>query len=767
MQGTYEPHASSTAGPSRTLLYSLSLAPSTASSSLWSDASSQYSEDAASSAPTSESDSCDSYYFSRPPALSISSSGFDSPLKPISQLSSQTSVSSLGSTCESAIKPRDPWACNQIRAPAQVELPSELRQNPRRTCTSTISRTGRPPALVRQADRKVSFVDNLVDTSTHIVEAVWPTSSVVPRCDNGNNAVLPLRTFIQETLRRSRTSYSTLQVALYYLILIKPHVPAHDFTMEQPSGCHASQAIQCGRRMFLAALILASKYLQDRNYSARAWSKISGLNTLEINQNEMTFLLAVNWKLHVTEEIYKRWADCVAKLTPMQPPSPGGAAQQLYERQCNDFRRFILNLSPELDNLEELAPWSPSLPSPPRSLSLVGAQLCAPPLHTQSQEVPSWSYTPPTERACSAFGSDGEPASVSKLHGLPAVMEPALSMAHAAGRPAPALGLLPTPRLTPQSSGFSTPAASVTSHVLGRSSSMGFAIAQASASVATQCHFPDATEIARRACPRQSPGQASSSHKCADRWPQLAGRWPSSPTSSPMSQLTRRPSLANSISTASSPESMISDSSRISRSSSISSASSVNAPSTKLDVQARCRYAKLGSERLSLRPAIASVPEDHEKNCLTASPESYAAHFGKEVCDMYMDLPLARRQREMDEAARALQELQRSGASRPEAQADTGSVKTGSKRSRQNSVHDDVREMLAGHCLSGSSWPVTMLRTRGELAGQSRQTPVYAATRGNKRVCCSTEAARSLSISSLHPAVGGPGGPGMWEGILN
>jgi hypothetical protein len=38
------------------------------------------------------------------------------------------------------------------------------------------------------------------------------------------------------------------------------------------------RAKQCGRRMFLAALILSSKSLQDRNYSARAWSKISGLN---------------------------------------------------------------------------------------------------------------------------------------------------------------------------------------------------------------------------------------------------------------------------------------------------------------------------------------------------------------------------------------------------------------------------------------------------------------------------------------------------------
>jgi hypothetical protein len=37
-----------------------------------------------------------------------------------------------------------------------------LRQNPRRTSSSATSRTGRPPTLVRQADRKVNFVDNLV-----------------------------------------------------------------------------------------------------------------------------------------------------------------------------------------------------------------------------------------------------------------------------------------------------------------------------------------------------------------------------------------------------------------------------------------------------------------------------------------------------------------------------------------------------------------------------------------------------------------------------
>jgi hypothetical protein len=541
------------------------------------------------------------------------------------------------------------------------------------------------------------------DTSTHIVEAIWPTSSVPPRNDRGNNAVLPLRTFIQETLRRSRTSYSTLQVALYYLVLIKSHVPAYDFTTEQPDDCRSHQAVQCGRRMFLAALILASKYLQDRNYSARAWSKISGLDTLEINQNEMAFLLAVNWKLHVTEETYKRWADCVSKFTPTQPPSPGGAGQQLYEQQCYEFRRIILNLSPELDNLEELAPWSPIQELPPRSL-----------------------YTPPGERA-GTFGLDAELGSTTKPHGIPTVMEPVPSMAYAPGRVAPALGLLPTPRLTPQTSGFSTPAASAASSLLGRSSSMGFAMAQASALATAQS----------------------------------VDRWSPTETSSPMSYMARRSSLANSVSTASSPESMVSDSSRVSRSSSISSASSVTAPSSKLDVQARYRYAKLCGERLSLRPTIASVPEDHEEAYMTTSPESYAVPTAKDL-GMSLETPLARREREMDDAARALQELHRSGASRP-----AMPVRAGSKRARANSLHDDVREMLAGHYQSNTAWSETMVRDRAAVSGHAQQVPVLRSSRSYKRLCCSTEAARAPRISSLHPAVGGYGGPGMWDGILN
>lgn len=657
--------------------YNSSIASSASSSaaSVWSDASSQSSDDTSLSATSSDSsEQCDSYCYSQRATASQSEA-----------------------------------ICNQTR----IEVPQELRKNPRRTSSSTTSRTGLPPALVRQCDRKVNFVDSLVDSSTQIVEAVWPLSSVVYRQELGNKAVLPLRTFIQETLRRSRTSYSTLQVALYYLILIKPHVPKYDFTMEQPDEVHANRVLQCGRRMFLAALILASKYLQDRNYSARAWSKISGLATQEINQNEMAFLAAVNWKLHITDDVFQRWTEIVLKYTPSQPPSPGSINIGPIEQQNQKWRDIILRLNPELDNIEGLIASTPS--------------------RSKSQEFttvsPRLILASSRDRTCNFGMGSIESTPTPKNYNTPAIMEPSPATVYTPGRLAPALGLLPTPRLTPQLNGLNTPAATAACGLLSGKGSMGFAMNQASHMVATQ----------------------------------NLDRWPGSISSSPQSYVsTRRSSLANSISTASSPESMVSDSSRTSRSSSISSASSVvSAPFTKLDVQARCRYAKQCNERYSMRPTIASVPEDYEENCLTSSPESYTGPVGKDLLEMSLDTPVAQRGCDTDDAtraARALQELQNYHRTTTQLPPPP---RLGSKRSRplsiDNTLQENVRAMLTEQYLSAET-------EVSDATNRSRNI----AEGGRKRVCYSTDAyVPTYNIPAIHPAVGGHGGPGMWAGILN
>lgn len=556
----------------------------------------------------------------------------------------------------------------------------------------------------------------LADSSTQIVDTIWPTSSTVCRTELGSKAVLPLRTFIQETLRRSRTSYSTLQVALYYLILIKPHVPMQNFTTEQLDDRHSTQALQCGRRMFLAALILASKYLQDRNYSARAWSKISGLNTQEINQNEMAFLQAVNWKLHIADDVFQRWTDIILKYTPSpSPPSPGGAPQ-LVMQQHDEWRHIILGLNTELTNLEGL-------------------------LRTPRASPRASDLSPMSPRSILNMAQDSEVTRVSKTHAAPTVMEPMPTSMCAPGRLAPALTLLPTPRLTPQTSGLCTPAAGAAPPAVRKGGSMGLAMAQAN-SISTANYLD---------------------------------RLPTSVSPSPQSYCpARRSSLANSISTASSPESMVSDSSRSSRSSSISSASSLASATlhSKLSAPSRFRAAKLCNERLSSRPTVPSVPEDYDEHCFTSSPESYTGPVGR-LGDWTMDNSMAGRKRQLDDmvndaasdAARTLQELH----NYREYIDATPTVNTSRKAARSasnNSLQDNVRSLLNCSTQGRTAWPSTLVRSRAMVPEPYVQAAHVPEFPNRKRICCSAEAASGYEAASVHPAIG-LRGPGMWQSILN
>lgn len=545
--------------------------------------------------------------------------------------------------------------------------------------------------------------------------------------------MLPLRTFIQETLRRSRTSYSTLQVALYYLILIKPHVPKRGFTAEQIEDRYADRALQCGRRMFLAALILASKYLQDRNYSARAWSKISGLAVQEINQNEVAFLLAVNWKLHITDDVFQRWTEIVLKHTPPPPPPSPGAVSLTLAQQTLEWKQLILKLNPDLTNIEGLIP---ALRQPARSTS----DLCA--LSPRSilnlpqdlqRPVEDAKYLPPMEP-------------------VPTLLSGMVYSATPGQRPAPAMSLLPTPRLTPQAGGICTPAASVASHLLGRGGAMGMAMAQAT-SVSSAQHL--------------------------DRLPLVL-------SSSPQNYCpARRSSLANSISTMSSPESMVSDLSNTSRSSSISSASSLASATLNSSLmQSRFRAMKAMNERSCLRSTISTtVSERCEEYAFSTSPDSYTGPVAK-IGSLSLETPLARQDRDVDavsrdpasDAARALQRLRDHQSTT--AGSTSGVVefapKTGLKRSRTASLdqplQDHVREMLHPAPIARSmlpQMPATMGAWEPFLPGQT-QVPVRPSPgETRKRLCCSAEAAsgyQAAATTTNHAY--GLREPSFW-GILN
>lgn len=196
--------------------------------------------------------------------------------------------------------------------------------------------------------------------------------------DESDSNLLPIRSFVHEVLKRSRTSGSILQAALCYLEAIRTKVPEileqerngirAQFEPESriilateeelkaeadmPSGScfsddsetiktirvsdydyedhgrsepllHPSAPNQaspmfalpspllCPRRAFLASLILASKFFQDKCYSNRAWAKLSGLPPREISRCERALGQVLEWRL---------WVGKKPVATPTTPP---------------------------------------------------------------------------------------------------------------------------------------------------------------------------------------------------------------------------------------------------------------------------------------------------------------------------------------------------------------------------------------------------------------------------------------------------------------
>ena len=374
------------------------------------------------------------------------------------------------------------------------------------------------------------------DTTTQMIETIWPLSDLScsrdPVSSVRQQSLIGLRTFVHEVLRRSKTSYSTLQVALYYLILIQSCLPKHDLTMEQSEDSPACRAMQCGRRMFLAALILASKYLQDKNYSTRAWGKISGLKTCEINANEMAFLKAVKWKLHIPEPTFTRWTNIVLSYSPSARFHGSPRSAPIASKS---WKSIVPKLTPELDTI----PISPIEHGENSGYDSAGSKLfdmCPPPVPVRAEISP-----------CPGF-RDATPKNTVRT---PRTIEPTPRDTKANENtlpPLPRLGLLPTPQMTPQTSAFCTPAVSASGLGCGRSMSHAMAI--------------------------QSNCIAKANLDNPAQWQPDAPKWTPLPTPSTVS----RTSTMKLASLASSPESMISDTSsrstRSSRSSSISSMAS-------------------------------------------------------------------------------------------------------------------------------------------------------------------------------------------------
>jgi hypothetical protein len=145
----------------------------------------------------------------------------------------------------------------------------------------------------------------LTPTFLHIATTAFILSSIWPYPHNSSKPIASLPKFLHHLLSHSRTTHSTLQLALLYLFRIKPAVILADKTH------YDAEYISCGRRIFLACLMTAHKYLMDRTYKNVAWAKVSGLPVSEVNRAERVVLELLDWRLGVAPDAWSQWCKMI------------------------------------------------------------------------------------------------------------------------------------------------------------------------------------------------------------------------------------------------------------------------------------------------------------------------------------------------------------------------------------------------------------------------------------------------------------------------
>jgi hypothetical protein len=187
------------------------------------------------------------------------------------------------------------------------------------------------------------------------------TCSDAPPTTSKSTTTPSLAHFVAYTLHRTCYHSSVTFSALYLLSRLKDRFPAS----------HGSS----GHRLYITAMIIASKVIYDRAYWNNSWYTVGqGLFTLhELNQMEREMCSYLDWHLNVAPEVLSKFEEKVrneyaseftaAALTPVKWPADlGTAVEPSSKLLVADF----VNMDPHL-------PCFSTLPSPlcfnPASLS--------------------------------------------------------------------------------------------------------------------------------------------------------------------------------------------------------------------------------------------------------------------------------------------------------------------------------------------------------------------------------------------------------------
>ncbi|KAJ3933711.1 MAG: hypothetical protein NXY57DRAFT_997699 [Lentinula lateritia] len=169
------------------------------------------------------------------------------------------------------------------------------------------------PALLELVDIQLSkqMIDYVVDCVAETVDfAIGRPSHTRGRTPSHRPELTKFTTFVTNVLTRAEVTTPVVLVSLAYIDRAKPHL-------------HIALEEWALERVFLGALIVASKYLNDSTLKNVHWALCTGVfGKRDVGRIEREFLDVLDWELSISEDdILSHHAGISAAIAPPTSPS--------------------------------------------------------------------------------------------------------------------------------------------------------------------------------------------------------------------------------------------------------------------------------------------------------------------------------------------------------------------------------------------------------------------------------------------------------------
>jgi len=179
---------------------------------------------------------------------------------------------------------------------------------------SLVDSSSHSPALLELVDQKLSrpIVEHLIDSVIETVDFVLsrPSHSGRGRSLSRHSEGTAFTLMVNNVLTRAEVEVPVVLATLVYLNRAKPHL-------------HIALEEWANERVFLGALIVASKYLNDSSLKNVHWAVCTGVfGKRDIGRIEREFLDVLDFELSITEDDVMEHHDAIMSLVaPSRHPS--------------------------------------------------------------------------------------------------------------------------------------------------------------------------------------------------------------------------------------------------------------------------------------------------------------------------------------------------------------------------------------------------------------------------------------------------------------